>query len=121
MAHDVAELRRAERRVQRVQHGARLQCRERRDEILDRVAERERDAVAAHHAERRERTRRRVRQPVELCVAHRAALVQDERVRAARGDVAGEGVEDRVAHYARVPQSATSTAPTTILASSEAR
>ena len=121
MAHDVAELGRPEHRVHRVQHAAHLKDPERRDEILDRIAERERHAVAAHHTERRERTRRRVRQAVELCVAHRAALVQDERVRAARGDVAGEGVEDRVAHYARVPQSATSTAPTTILASSEAR
>ena len=98
VADNVVELGGAERRVQRVEDRAGLEDPEGRDEVLDRVAEGERHALPARHAERCQRPRRPAREPVELRVRHAPALVHDEGMRAARGDVAGERVEDRVGH-----------------------
>ena len=108
-------------RVHGIQHGAGLEDAEGRDEILDRVREGQGHPLARFDAERRQRVRRPARQPIELRVRDAPVLVQDEGMPAACRDVARQDVEDRVAHYASVPQSATSTVPMIILASSDAR
>src|SRR2546427_12021053 len=91
-----------------------------RSQIPARVPHRERAPVPLPDADPAERMRRAVREPIELGVGDATPLVQDERIRAARGDGMLERCQEP-RHYASVPQSATSVVPVIIGTSSEAR